>query len=343
MTTDRRRGIARLVAWALVGGLAVAACGGGHDDKKASDDLQKAVDDALNGLDTDTTTAGGDATTPAKLSEIQLDLPRKTTYAGATWTVTRVAYRSAGTDESGTTQPPAVQVNFSVANTDPKAEEMDVDPTMVGLLDKANFRAESSGDLESTTVAAGGKADLKATFDVDEGTTEDDVQGDTFAVGDTESEPALIPFSGTMPGAEYPMTVKMPAAVDGLLLDGGVPGTNRGKATLHDIQATVALDHAGKRAAKGTRFITLQAKVDVHEGDHAYFSSDDLRLSVGGVVQPVVDTALPQATANVPAGSSAAVTWTFTIPAESTTGALAFGSYSPPGTRTGPFTLPTLP
>jgi hypothetical protein len=343
MTTDRRSGLGRLVALALVGGLAVAACGGGGHDKKASDDLQKAVDDAVNGLDTSTTAGSGEAGTPARLGELKLDLPRETTYAGATWTLNRVLYRAAGPDESGTHQPPGVEVDFSVANTDPKAQEMTIDGTMLSLLDKAGFRTAADPATASSTVAAGGKADLKVTFDVESSVTQDDVHDDTFAIGDTDSEPALIPFTGTMPAAGYPLTVKMPPAVDGMVLDTMTNGGVVGRATLHDIAATISLDHNGARAAKGTRFLMLAGKVDVHEGIHGYVNQNDLRLSVGGVVQPVVDSVLPDPSVSLPAGSTADVTWTFTIPTDGTAGSLAFGSHSPPGTKPGAFTLPHLP
>lgn len=272
-------------------------------------------------------------------------MDRETTYAGATWRVTKVSFRGAGVDDSGQDQPPAAVVAFQVVNTGTKPKDQNIGTDLVSLLDADGARVPASYDgLDSTTVVAGGQADLEATFPLSEDVTADDLGDYGFQVGDEQSEPAVVPFSGEAPETPYPLKLTTPASVDGLVLAGGIhkPG-NAGAATLRSINATVSLDHDGVQAKKGTRFVTVDGAVDVKEGTHAYLGPDDLQLAIDGIAMTQVDHDTPPATADLPAGSTAKVTWTFTMPAGGKSGTLKFGDKTDPAAKGGAFSLPQMP
>jgi hypothetical protein len=334
----------RAAAWGAVvaaGALALGACGGGgkSDEQKAAEALIKQADEDMQA--TTTTTAPA----PAEVSEVDLGLPRETTYAGATWRVTKVSFRGAGLDDSGQDQPPAAVVAFQVVNTGTKPKDQNIGADLVSLLDADGARVPASYDgLDSTTVVAGGQADLEATFPLSEDVTADDLGDYGFQVGDEQSEPAVVPFSGEAPESPYPLKLTMPASVDGLILAGGTsrPGT-KGAATMRSITGVAGLDYHGVRAKKDTRFVTITAAVDIHEGRDAYLSQNDLGLAVDGIAMTLVDSETPPATANLTAGSTAKGTWTFSVPDSGKAGTLKFGSRSEPGAKGGLFSLPQMP
>ncbi len=103
------------------------------------------------------------------------------------------------------------------------------------------------------------------------------------------------------------------------------------------------LDYGEERADEGTRFLVINGEVLINDGTQAYVHSDDLGLSIDGVVADRVDAETPPATTDLPAGSVAAGKWVFVIPADGKAGVLRFGSETEPGAKGGEFTLPALP
>src|SRR4029453_19640477 len=106
-----------------------AGGGGKRDEQKAAEALIKQADEDMQA--TTTTTAPA----PAEVSEVDLGLPRETTYAGATWRVTKGSFRGAGLDDSGQDQPPAAVVAFQVVNTGTKPKDQNIGADLVSLLD----------------------------------------------------------------------------------------------------------------------------------------------------------------------------------------------------------------
>lgn len=333
----------RAVVWVAVAAtatLALGACSSKSDER----DVAEAIFDQATRATT--TTA---ATTPAKETEVDLNLPREATYAGATWKVTKVSFRSAGLDGEGRRQRPAAIVAFQVVNAGDAPKDLDVGPELVSLLDADGAQVPADGPgldesgLEGTTVVAGGRAELAATFTVGEDVAADDLGDYAFQVGDERSEPAIVPLGGEMEASPYPLKLTMPASVDGFVLAEHTPINRGGAATLRSITATVTLDHDGEQAEKDTRFVTVAGTIDVKEGTHAFIGQSDLQLAIDGIAVTQVDQVTPPGTTDLPAGSTAKATWTFTVPDTGKSGTLKFGDLTEPGAKGAAFSLPELP
>lgn len=317
--------------------LALGACGGGSDDDRVADDLEAALDEAADEMaDVDTT----EDTTQAEPREVEpvavdLDLPRETTYALATWTVTDVAFQGAGVDEFGSETDPQAVIGFTVANTGEGGDDLTVSPGLLSLLDAEGSRVPAPVDaLEEEIVVAGGRSEFEAVFLLDSEATDDDLADYTFQVGEEGYVPAAVPLSGTVPDPGYPITLTMPAAVEGEMIGG--------HATISSLTGTVALDYAGQRAEEGTRFLTVTGNMQGADGGRFLPGNDDVRVSVDGIE---ADAAYP--TADLPDdisnGGTAAGTWVFVIPADGKDGMVHFGSNSAPEVPGGPFAFPTMP
>jgi hypothetical protein len=326
-----------VLALAAAGALALGACGGGGggDDRLLPRDLDSVMEEVT------TTTLP-----PPEVSDVDLELPRETTFAGATWSVDQVQYRTAGMDpETRAILGPAAIVTFTVTNTGDMPHDLEVASELVSLLDGEGHRVETAMDgLEPATVAANGESDFEATFGLEDETTAEDLADYSFQVGDEQVEPGIVPLSGEAPDLPYPITVKLPAKVEGYLLTVGVPGSGlRGRATLRPLDATVRLDYEGEQARKGTRFLVLRGAVDIHEGRQSNLGRDDLRTSVDGIVMNVADSVMPPAGTTLAAGATGEATWVYTVPSDGRAGALVFGSKSDPSTKGTAFSLPAMP
>ena len=337
MTSYRYGGIGLTAAIAMV--VALGACGGGGDDEQQTADQQ--VEDLLDDLGDDfeestDTTVEEEAEAPPEPVVVDLDLPRSTDYAMATWTVTEVSYQGPGVDEFGLDAPPQAIVQFSVANTGEGGHDLTVDDTYLSLLDGDGARIPADYEsIEMATVVFGGEGDFEATIPLDEDATEDDLADYAFQVGQDGFEPAPIPLSGTVPEPAYPLNLTMPASAAGEVIGG--------PATISNIHGTVTLDYAGVRAEEGTRFIVVSGDVLFGTGQGHFMSSDDVRLSIDGIE---LERASPVPELNgdyLPEGSTATGTWVLITPADGKDGALHFGKNSPPGTPSAPFTVPELP
>jgi hypothetical protein len=318
--------------------LALGACGGGSDDDRVADDLEAALDEAADEMaDADTT----EDTTEPEPREVEpvavdLDLPRETTYAHATWTVTDVAFQGAGVDELGSETDPQAVVGFTVANTGEGGDDLTVSPPLLSLLDAEGRRVPAPPDaLEEEIVVAGGRSDFEAVFLLDPEATEDDLADHTFQVGEEGYVPAAVPLSGAVPDPGYPITVPMPTtAVEGDMIGG--------HATISSLTGTVTLDYAGQRAEEGTRFLTVSGNMQGADGGRFLPVHDDLRVSVDGIEADAAypDVDLPDDISN---GGTAAGTWVFVIPADGKDGMVDFGSNSAPEVPGGPFAFPSMP
>ncbi|HET6952645.1 MAG TPA: hypothetical protein VFI47_19845 [Acidimicrobiales bacterium] len=329
-----------LAALAAVGALALGACGGGGDGTAA-----EGVEDALGGIDSGdavTTTEEAPAREP-ELTPVDLDLPREVTYGAAVWAVDEVTYRSGGTDELGIELPPAVIVGFTVANTGEGAVDLDVTGDALSLLDADAFRIAPDDENPGLTgtVAAGGRSDFEVVFGLEDEIEPDDLADYTVEIGSEGFEPAPVPLGGTQPVPAYPVTVTMPASVDGLVLS-SVSG-QRGAATLRSIQGTVTLDHGPERAPEGSRFLTVNGEVAFFEGSQNYLDEDDLGVAIDGLVVEQEAATTPPGATDLPAGSTVAATWTFVIPETGTAGVLRFGKDAEAQAKGGEFSLPPLP
>jgi hypothetical protein len=203
--------------------------------------------------------------------------------------------------------------------------------------------AEYGSAGEGEMLVADGTASFEATFPLDTGVAPEDLEGYTFQIGRDGNVPAMIPLSGVVPPADYPLTLEgLPAGVDGVVIGNGITAATGG-ATLRAITADVVLDWAGQRAEEGTRFLVVNGEVHINNGSQAYIAADDLGLSIDGLTQDQVDAEVPPATTDLPEGSTAAAMWVFVIPADGAAGVLHFGSESEPGAKGGEFTLPALP
>jgi hypothetical protein len=317
--------------------LALGACGGDSDDDRVADDLEAALDEAADEMaDVDTTEDTAEAE-PREVEPVavDLDLPRETTYAQATWTVTDVAFQGAGVDEFGSETDPQAVIGFTVANTGEGGDDLTVSPWLLSLLDAEGSRVPAPPDaLEEEIVVAGGRSEFEAVFLLDSEATEDDLADYTFQVGEEGNVPAPLPLSGTVPDPGYPITLTMPASVEGDMIGG--------HATISGITGTVALDYAGQRAEEGTRFLTVSANMQGADGGQFFPVNRDVRVSVDGIeadaAYPTVD--LPGDMSN---GGTAAGTWVFVIPADGKDGMVHFGSSSAPEVPGGPFAFPTMP
>jgi hypothetical protein len=324
-------GVAALAAAAL----ALGACGGGGgDERSVEDDLEAALEDAAAATEEETTTTEPEPREVEPVA-VDVDVPRETTYAAATWTVTDVAFQAAGVDEYGSETEPLAIVGFTVANDGEGATDLTVDQSRLSLLDvDGNRLAAPFETMEQDVVVVGGESDFEVAFVLDEDATDDDLPDYTFQVGDEGYEPAPIPLSGDVPVSGYPVTVTMPAAVDGEM--------NGGPATIRNMTGTVSLDYAGQRTEEGTRFFTVHGEMQGHDGGSFHPAQSDVAVSVDGIqadtAYPSID--MPDSFAN---GTTAAATWVFVIPANGKEGMVHFGWMSEPSVPGGPFTFPTLP
>jgi hypothetical protein len=345
MAVHRRRRVAAITA---AGALALAACGGGGDDETAAEQFE----DVLGELDEtdqsiDDETFGEDAQAEAKepeLTPVELDLPRETTYAHATWTVDEVTHQSAGVDEFGVETPPAAVVGITVANTGEDAADLPMLADRLWLLDGDGFAiaAEMGTGGEGDTLAAGGQSSFEVVFPLETGIEATDLEGYSFQVGVEGVVPATVPLSGELPEPAYPLTLTMPDSVDGFILS-NADHANGGSATLRAIKATVVLDHLDRRAEEGTRILRIDTEIHINEGTESYINQDDLNVSIDGILAERIDSETPAATADLTAGTTTSGTWVFVIPADGKDGVLDFGSYTDAATKGGTFTLPELP
>jgi hypothetical protein len=318
--------------------LALGACAGeGGDDLTAEEQMEAALDEAADEMVED---PGATGTTVAAAREtrpepVDLDLPRETSYAHATWTVTEVAFQEAGVDEYGYETPPRAIVGFTVANVGEGGTDLTVSPWLLSLLDGDGTRLPAPFDaLEEEVVVVGGDAGFEATFELDEGTAAEDLEGYTVQIGEEGYVPAPIPLSGLVPAPGYPVTLTMPAEVGGVM--------NGGPAAIRNLSGVVTLDFAGHRAEEGTRFLAVQGDMQGGDGAHFYPSWNDIRVSVDGIQADEAPDSptLPNSFSN---GGTATGTWVFVIPEDGKDGLVHFGSQSAPDVPGGPFTLPALP
>jgi hypothetical protein len=335
MAAHRRR---RAAAIAVAGALALTACGGGGDDETAAEQFE----DALGELGETNESIEEEASEPKEpeLTPVELDLPRETTYLGATWTVDEVTYSSAGVDEFGVETAPAAVVTFTVANTGEGVHDLPLTAERLSLLDGDDFAipADPSSGGAGEVLVVGGRSSFEAIFPLDTGISAEDLADYTFRVGVEGDVPALVPLSGEVPPVDYPMPLEIPVTVDGDLIGGS--------ATLRAIKATILLDYGEERADEDTRILSVTGEVHVNEsgaGGTAYINPDDLGISVDGITVEQLDAETPPPTADLPAGATASATWVFVIPAGGKAGVLHFGSDSPDDAKGGEFTLPELP
>lgn len=334
-------------AVAVASALALVACGGGGGEPTAAEQLEEAFGDLgrteetgdEEWIDDGTTTT---TTGEAELTPVDLDLPRETTYLGATWTVDEVSYRSAGVDEMGFETGPAAVVGYTVANTGVDAPELRMSSDRLWLLDGEDFAIPAEPNYDGDdTLAVGGRSSFETVFPLDDGVEADDLADYTFRVGSEGYVPALVPLSGEQPPPDYPLAVTVPESIDGHILayNHGAAGAAR----LRPTGASAVLDYADQRAEEGTRLLVVDAEIDVLEGHRAYLNQADLRLSVDGIVADLIHHELPPATTELPPGSTASSSWVFVIPADGSAAVLHFGSESEPDAKGGAFTLPEMP
>jgi hypothetical protein len=335
MAAHRFVGIGGALAVAV---LALGACAGeGGDDLTAEEQMEAALDEAAGGMAEET---GSTETTVAEAREtrpepVDVDVPRETSYAHATWTVTEVAFQEASVDEFGYETGPLAIVGFTVANTGEGGTDLTVTPWLLSLLDGDGGRVPAPMDaLEEEIVVVGGDADFEATFELDEGTTAEDLEQYTVQIGEEGYVPAPIPLSGTVPVPGYPVTLTLPAEIGGVM--------NGGPAAIRNLSGVITLDFAGHRAEEGTRFLAVQGDMQGGDGGHFYPSWNDVRVSVDGIqADEALDSpTLPNSFSN---GGTASATWVFVIPADGKDGMVHFGSQSAPDVPGGPFTFPALP
>ena len=334
-------------AVAVASALALVACGGGGGEPTAAEQLEEAFGDLgqteetgdEDGIDDDTTTT---TTGEAELTPVDLDLPRETTYLGATWTVDEVSYRSAGVDEMGFETGPAAVVGYTVANTGDDAPELRMSSDRLWLLDGDDFAIPAEPDYDGDdTLAVGGRSSFETVFPLDDGVEADDLADYTFRVGSDGYVPALVPLSGEPPPSDYPLAVTVPESIDGYteVYYGG----RRDVARLRPTSASAVLDFADKRAEEGTRMFVIEAEIDILEAGNAYLNSSDLALSVDGIVAELIHHELPPMTTELPTGSTTTGTWVFVIPADGSAAVLHFGKDSEPDAKGGAFTFPEMP
>jgi hypothetical protein len=341
VAVHRRR---RAAAIAAAGALALVACGGGGDDETAAEQFEDVLGELEETGDTlEGETFGGEQAAETKepeLTPVELELPRETTYLGATWTVDEVSHMSAGVDELGIETTPAAVVGFTVANTGEGVHDLPMTAERLALLDGDDFAipADPTSAGNGEVLVVGGRSSFEALFPLEAGITADDLADYTFRIGVEGNVPALVPLSGEMPPVHYPMPLDIPVTVDGDLIGGS--------GTLRAIEAEVLLDYGEERADEDTRILALTGEVHITDngaGGTAYVNPDDLGISVDGIRVEQLDAETPPATADLPAGATASATWVFVIPAGGKAGVLHFGSDSPDDAKGAAFTFPELP
>ena len=164
MAVHRRRRVAAITA---AGALALAACGGGGDDETAAEQFE----DALGELGETNESIEEEVPEPKEpeLTLVDLDLPRETTYLGATWTVDEVSYRSAGVDELGVETGPAAVVGYTVANTGEGVLDLPMTAERLSLLDGDDFAipADTTSAGNGEVLVVGGRSSFEAIFPLD--------------------------------------------------------------------------------------------------------------------------------------------------------------------------------
>ena len=228
----------------------------GGDDETAAEQFE----DALGELGETSESIEEEVPEPKEpeLTLVDLDLPRETTYLGATWTVDEVSYRSAGVDELGVETGPAAVVGYTVANTGEGVLDLPMTAERLSLLDGDDFA------IPADTTSAGngecwssGLVELEeAIFLLDAGISADDLADYTFRVGVEGNVPLSVPLAGDATG-RLPLPLDIPVTVDGELIGGS--------GTLRAIEAEVLLDYGEERADEDTRFLALTGEVHITE------------------------------------------------------------------------------
>jgi hypothetical protein len=341
LRTKTRSGTAAIVAVMVVTAAVGAGCGriGGGDSPRPSADVV-GDDGAAPTTDGDGATSAGSGSGAADTSTVDVSgtlLPRKVTYAGTEYVLTRAAPK---TDPD---KGPGVALDISVHNTG--ADEAGFYPEWVSLRDAKGTRWSAAGVVDPTDgltnkeiyLLGGSKVDRTFFVPADGALHLADLR---LSVAKGKGIPAEVPLSGAEPRSPYPVELTVPHDAPTF--------PARPPFTVTFTSAQLVEEWQDTRAEVGTHLVVMKIHVTAGSCDYcdgAAIGTGTVRLVIDGSPKEA-EHQEPSGCCLIDQGVTKDLTEVFVVPDTYASVSLVVqGSLvkSKPEQQSFPFTIPPLP